>query len=104
MLHPNEMPDIAHEYSSFVLDHWVAAQPDSSLRLALSAFSHAAFGRAMKAQKAVEVADKLYAQSIIRTQEEMKTLSDEAIDRLLLTIMFMSQHEVRTRPATHSKC
>lgn len=90
----DDLPDIGHEYSTYVLSYWARARPGSSLHLALSALSHAVFGRARQVSKAIEDADKIHAQGIVRTHKELKELSDESIDQLLITIMLMSSYEV----------
>lgn len=72
-----------------------ASQTDSSLSLALSACSHAVFGRVRHVEKAFEEGETFYAQSIIKTQEQIsKNLSSENLDRLLVTIMLMAIFEV----------
>jgi hypothetical protein len=94
MFKVDDLPDIGHEYGTYVLSHWNRAQPGSSLHLAFSALSHAVFGRARWVNKAIEDADRSHAQSIVRTQEEMKEFSNESIDQLLVSIMLMGTYEV----------
>lgn len=97
MFRLEDLPDIGHEYSNYVLFNWVRAQPGSSLHVALSALSHAVFGRARHVNKAIEDADRAHAQSIIKTSKgmrEMKEMSSESIDQLLVAIMLMGTYEV----------
>ena len=94
MFRLDDLPDIGHEYNSFVISHWARARPGSGLHLALSALSHAVFGKARNVNKALEDADKFHAQSIMKTHKEMNELSAENIDQLLVTIMLMSSFEV----------
>jgi hypothetical protein len=91
---PNYMPDIGHDYLTYALPYWHRAGPDSSLRLALSAFSLAVFGRARRLDKALRDADRFYVRSIIKTQAEIKELSSESIDHLLVSTMLMTNYEV----------
>ena len=95
MFRLDDLPDIGHEYGSYVIFNWIRARPGSSLHLALSAVSHAVFGRARQVDEAIEKADSAHAQSIVKTHREMKVLSNESIDQLLVTTMLMSTYEVR---------
>jgi hypothetical protein len=88
------MPDIGHEYSSYVLFHWNRAQPSSSIHLALSALSLAIFGKAKQVNRAIEDAQKYHALTIVKAKEEMKEPSNGSIDQLLLAIMLMGFYEV----------
>jgi hypothetical protein len=97
MFRLEDLPDIGHEYSAYVIFHWARARPGSGLHLALFAFSHAVFGRANHVEKALEDADRVHAQSIVTMQEEMEDMeqsSDEKIDQLLVTTMLMSSYQV----------
>lgn len=91
----DELPDMGHEYTIYVLQHWTKAEAGSSLNLAVNALSHAVFGKTKMVEEATCHADKLHVQSIARTYEEMKDLNrgDENIDQLLLAIMLMSTYE-----------
>ncbi|KAF2836631.1 hypothetical protein M501DRAFT_1018970 [Patellaria atrata CBS 101060] len=88
-----ELPDIGHEYSSYVLLVLARARPDSSIHHALSAFSHAVFGRARQFANAMQIADTAYARGIVKTYREMNTMDNEGIDQLLITIMLMNSYE-----------
>ena len=91
---PSDLPDIGHDYSAYVLCHWNRAQPDSSLHLAVSAYSLAAFGRKSRMFKTLEIADNFYAQSIVKTQHEIKEPSNESIHQLLLVTILLTNYEV----------
>lgn len=91
---PNDLLDIGHEYGSYALCHWNRARPDSSLHLAVSAFSLAVFGLARRVNKALEEADEFYARSVMKTRKEIKELSKETIDQLLVATMLMASYDV----------
>jgi hypothetical protein len=90
----DDLPDIGHEYGSYVLLYWNRARSYSSLHLALSALSHAVFGRAKQVSKAVESAQRIHAQTIVSTKKDMDEVSDESIDQLLVAVMLMGTYEV----------
>ena len=97
MFRLEDLPDIGHEYSNYVIFNWIRAQPGSSLHVSLSALSHAVFGRARHVNKAIQDADRAHAQSIIKTSKDMrdvKEMSTENIDQLLVAIMLMGLYEV----------
>ena len=92
---PDDLPDIAHEYSTYVLLSWARAWPDSSIHAALYALSHAMYGRARQVDVALTDAEKLYASSIVQVRKEMANPSTQQdIDHLLFTIMLMGFYEV----------
>ena len=106
MFRLEDLPDIGHEYGSYVIFHWVRARPESSLHLAPFALSHAVFGRANYVDKALEDADRAHAQSIVKMQEEMGEIGDspnEKIDQLLVTTMLMSSYQVCLNQASFSR-
>ncbi|RDW57195.1 hypothetical protein BP5796_12645 [Coleophoma crateriformis] len=90
---PNEMPDIGQDYLTYALAHYDRARPDSSLHLAVSAFSLASFGRARRVSRALEAAHGFYARSITTTQKELSELADENLDHLVVATLLMSQYE-----------
>lgn len=91
---PKDLRDIGHEYGTYALCHWNHAQPDSSLHLALSAFSLAVFGQGKSVKEAVKKADQFYVRSIIKIRKEIKHLSNETIDQALAATTLMSGYEV----------
>lgn len=91
---PDDLPDIGHEYGTYVLFAWLRSRPESSLHLALNALSHAIFGKARKLDQATKDAHELYAQSIVLMRQEMEKPANEDLDRLLITIMLMGLFEV----------
>lgn len=92
----DELPEFAREYSHFLTTHRDQSQPGSSLRLAMSAFSHVIYGRAMQVDKAIEDANSLFAQSVAKMRMELDELSQDNIDELILTTMLMASYEVGT--------
>jgi hypothetical protein len=94
MFRLDDLPNIGHEYTAHVLSHWIRAKPGSSLHWAFSAISHAVFGKKRGVVKAIQVAEKSHEMAIVKTHQDMKQLSSESIDELLITIMLMSSYEV----------
>jgi hypothetical protein len=92
----DELPDIGKEVWTYVPPFWERSAPESCYRLALSAVTHAVFGRAKHVDKAVEDADMFYTKCIGRTSQQIGAgpISDQDIDQLLLTIMLMANYEV----------
>ncbi|KAI0842334.1 hypothetical protein F5Y06DRAFT_125082 [Hypoxylon sp. FL0890] len=89
----DELPEFAREYSHYLMAYWDKARPNSSLRLAVSAVSHAVFGRAKKADKLIEDAEKLFSRSIVKMRGEFRELTPENIEELLVTTMLMALYE-----------
>jgi hypothetical protein len=97
MFRLEDLPDIGHEYSAYVVFHWARARPGSGLHLGLFAYSHAVFGRANHVEKALQDADRAHSQAIVTMQKEMEDfeqLPDGNIDQLLVTTMLMSSYQV----------
>ncbi|XXH03252.1 hypothetical protein Hte_009650 [Hypoxylon texense] len=98
----DEIPEFAREYSHYLVFYRNRAQPSSSLRLVMSAFSYALSGRAMREDKAIEKASDLFAQGIAKMQAELSELSQDNIDELIVTTMLMASYEnVMYRDARH---
>ncbi|KAK5226280.1 hypothetical protein LTR47_009170 [Exophiala xenobiotica] len=89
----NDIPEIGHEYTSYVLPYRDRAHPGSALRLALSALTHAVFGRTRRVDKALEDANMLYFKAITRMEAEVKGVAAEDTDELLITMMLMGSFE-----------
>ncbi len=93
-LRPDHLPDIGLEYGSYVSLYFEQAAPESILHLALSAFSHALFGRAKQVPRALRDAERLYAMAIAKMNKEVQSPSTEAPDQLLIATMLMGSYEV----------
>ncbi|KAI1136295.1 hypothetical protein F5Y05DRAFT_117244 [Hypoxylon sp. FL0543] len=89
----DELPEFAREYSHYLTAYWDKTQRDSSLRLAVSAVSHAVFGRAKKAEKLIKDAEKIFSQSIVKMRNEFNGLTQDNIDEVLVTTMLMAFYE-----------
>ncbi|KAI1655448.1 hypothetical protein F4813DRAFT_398086 [Daldinia decipiens] len=89
----DEVPEFAREYNHYSIACRDIAQHDSSLRLIISALSHAVFGRVMQLDESIEEAEKLFARSIDTVQRETLRLSQSNIDELLLTTMLMADYK-----------
>ncbi|KAH8889127.1 hypothetical protein GQ53DRAFT_825885 [Thozetella sp. PMI_491] len=90
---PFDMPDIGRDYMAHVLDHWHRADENSCLRLALSALSLAFFGRGRGAPAALEDADKCYSAGIGKAQNELRGLSADTLDNLIVATLLMTTYE-----------
>ncbi|KAI2467975.1 hypothetical protein F4781DRAFT_432816 [Annulohypoxylon bovei var. microspora] len=93
MFRDDEIPEFVREYSQYIVPYRDKAQPGSSLHLALSAVSHAVFGRAMQEEKAIEDAELLFSQSIARMQSVFSELRQDNIHEILVTTMLMAFYE-----------
>ena len=93
---PNDLPEVANGYGMLLLDNWNGSTTDSPLQLAISAASHALFGRCKNFSDARSIASVRYTQALVKTQEEINNLSSESIDQLLLTISLLTNFENMT--------
>lgn len=81
------------EYSPHVLHHWELAKPDSCLRLALTAYSHALIGRKRDLRQALCLAQRVYAKAVEEIQNAMSTISSDTIYQVMLAMMLMGGYE-----------
>ncbi|KAI1204418.1 uncharacterized protein F4807DRAFT_465652 [Annulohypoxylon truncatum] len=93
MFRDDEIPEFVCEYNHYIIAYRDKTQPGSSLHLAVSALSHAVFGRAMQVEKAIENADLLFSRSIARMQSVFRELTQENIHEILVTAMLMAFYE-----------
>jgi hypothetical protein len=92
----NELPEFGHEYTSYVIEQWRHANPDSTLHTALLALAHAVFGRTKHISNALEKANKYYVKTLERLKEIVENIDavpNKDIDPLLLAIMLMGSYE-----------
>lgn len=90
---PEDLPDIGHEYVTYIFPYWVCSPKGSSLHLALYALAHATYGRAVQDGETIAEADRLYGRSIETLRQTMPTARNSDINDLLLTIMIMAFYE-----------
>lgn len=81
------------EYSPHVLHHWELAKPDSCLRLALEAYSHALIGRKRDVRPALCLSQRVYAKAVEEIQRAMSTISSDTIYQVMLAMMLMGGYE-----------
>ncbi|KAI2609212.1 hypothetical protein GGR54DRAFT_389078 [Hypoxylon sp. NC1633] len=108
----DEIPEFARDSVYYTLTYRDRAKPGSSLCLAVSAYSHASYGRAMQVDEKIVDAERLFAKSILIMQSEIHEPTQDNIDELLVTTMLMAYYEnvmygderhlVREREATLS--
>lgn len=96
------MLDVGGEYSAHALRHFTRVSEDSSLRLAVTAFSLAVFGLGRRVKEALEAADKIYAMSVAKVRREIVELSSETIDQILVATVLMATYDVRFNPTDAS--
>ncbi|KAI1104373.1 hypothetical protein F4804DRAFT_192916 [Jackrogersella minutella] len=89
----DEIPEFAREYFHYLVAYRNKTLPDSSLHLAISALSHAVFGRAIDSDKALEDAELLFSRSIAQMQSGFQEMTQENIHELLITAMLMAFYE-----------
>ncbi|KAI0880670.1 uncharacterized protein GGS22DRAFT_81726 [Annulohypoxylon maeteangense] len=93
MFRDDEIPEFVREYSHYIITYRDKTQPGSSLHLAVSALSHAAFGRAMQDEKAIQDAESLFSRSIAKMQTVFRELTRDNIHEILVTAMSMAFYE-----------
>jgi hypothetical protein len=91
---PGDLFDVSLEYGAHALCDWDHARPDSSLHLAVSAFSLAIFGRVKHLNNAVRDAHRYYSRSCVRIGQEIQELSNENIDQVLTATMLLATYDV----------
>ncbi|KAI8964265.1 hypothetical protein F5Y11DRAFT_100881 [Daldinia sp. FL1419] len=92
----DEIPEFAQDYRCLLTPYRDTAQHSLYLRTVISAFSHVVFGRVMQSDESLEEAERLFTQSIMSMQSEIRQLSQSNIDELLLVTMLMADCEVRS--------
>jgi hypothetical protein len=85
--------DASLEYGSHVLYHWELSGPDSCLRLALMAYSHAVFGRNRGVRQALSLAQRVYATSVEKIQKALNRISGDTIYQVMLAMMLLGGYE-----------
>lgn len=85
--------DAGYDYGSHVLLHWQSAEPDSCLRLALTAYSHAVLGQNRGVRPALCLAQRVYARAVETIREAMRRISGDTIYQVLLAMMLMGGYE-----------
>ncbi|KAJ5604454.1 hypothetical protein N7510_009608 [Penicillium lagena] len=100
---PDDFFDIGLEYGTYALRYWTCAAPNSSLQLAVSAFSLAVFGLARNVNRALGDAERLYGKSIARIREEIAAPSNRTIDQLLVAILLMANYDNIMRQPSSSQ-
>ncbi|TPX12352.1 uncharacterized protein E0L32_006999 [Thyridium curvatum] len=91
----DELPDMGHEYTTYVLPRWDGAPQGSVLDLALSAVTHAVFGRARRAPDATAEAVRLYQRCVVAANEQVRAAQVDPVmlDDLLMASMLMAYYE-----------
>ncbi|KAJ5279793.1 hypothetical protein N7478_005165 [Penicillium angulare] len=93
---PGDLQEIQSEYGACALRFWEDSRKDSILRLAVSAFALAKFGRAVRSSEALKDAGVIYGKSIKRMRSEIMNLSSEMIDPLLIATLLMAIYDTRS--------
>lgn len=97
---PRELQEVEQEYGALALKYWTSSQPVSTLRLAVSAFSLALFGKAMRTEDALFEARSFYFKAVKRMRIDLADLSSTTIDQLLVASLLMATYDVRFAPRT----
>ncbi|KAJ5587654.1 uncharacterized protein N7459_003419 [Penicillium hispanicum] len=90
---PNDLNGIDYEYGVYALHYFNSTASDSTLQLAVSAFSLAIFGRAMHFDKALKNSQVSYSRSIRRMRADITTLSNETVGQLLVATLLMATYD-----------
>lgn len=92
---PDDLFDFGQEYGAGARYHSrCAEETESGLHFAVSAFSLAMFGRANNSYEMLQRAEKHYARAITELRRELKVLSNDMIDGLLIATMILSKYDV----------
>ncbi|KAJ4375822.1 hypothetical protein N0V83_001099 [Neocucurbitaria cava] len=89
------LDDLDYDHSHLILPYWHRVPADSSLRLALLAVAHAAFGRARSSDAAIKKATNLYHRTLTRVKDEIEAVTVTNIEQLLLAVKLLESFEVR---------
>lgn len=89
------LDDLDYDHSHLILPYWHRVPADSSLRLALLAVAHAAFGRARSSDAAIKKATNLYHRTLNRVKDEIEFVTATNIEQLLLAVKLLESFEVR---------
>ncbi|PGG99789.1 hypothetical protein AJ79_08411 [Helicocarpus griseus UAMH5409] len=89
----HSLPDIAHSHLKYVVASPCFAQPQSILGLAVSAVSHATFGRAWKSHTSSTAGAAHYSKALFKTKLALQNFNDAVDDGTLLAIMILGFYE-----------
>ena len=90
---PHGLPEIMDDHLKYALADRCYTQPQSILSLAISAVSHATFGRARKSYAALAVGCTKYSKALMKTNSALKDASEVTHDDVLLAVMLLSFYE-----------
>lgn len=91
---PGDLQDIQSEYGACAVHYWENSSVDSTLRLAVSAFSLAKFGKAMRSMKAVREAESVYWKCVKNMRTDIENVSRKTIDPLLIATLLLAVYDV----------
>jgi hypothetical protein len=90
---PHGLPEIVDGHLKYALVGWCYSQPQSILGLAISAVSHATFGRARKSHAALAVGCTKYSIAVVKTNSALKDTREATHDDVLLAVMLLSSYK-----------
>ncbi|KAF2714942.1 hypothetical protein K504DRAFT_421231 [Pleomassaria siparia CBS 279.74] len=90
---PYGVPEAMDSHLKYATIDWSQSEPDSVLRLAISAVSHATFGRARRSQAALTVGCTLYSKALVKTNMALRNPREVTDDTVLLSAMLLSFYE-----------
>ncbi|KAF2795755.1 hypothetical protein K505DRAFT_406770 [Melanomma pulvis-pyrius CBS 109.77] len=90
---PHGVPEVMDGHLKYALADWFQSKPDSILSLAISAVSHATFGRAQRSQAALNVGCAMYSRALVKTNMALKDANEVTHDSVLLSAMLLSFYE-----------
>lgn len=90
---PQDLPEIADSHLKYTTPILCYSQPQSILSLAISAVSHATFGRTRKRHDALAVASAKYSKALFKMNQALKNATEANHDDVILAIMLLSFYE-----------
>lgn len=90
---PQDLPEIADSHLKYTTPILCYSQPQSILSLAISAVSHATFGRTRKRHDALAVASTKYSKALLKMNQALKNATEANHDDVILAIMLLSFYE-----------
>ena len=92
---PTTKFDVVFDHLRYVEPFWRTSANGTPLRLAVSALSHAVFGRVKAIPDSIEIGVRTYGDALKATSRALLTRTGVPIEHLVLTIMLLSNYEVR---------
>ena len=90
---PHDLPEIVDSHNKYASVDWCYSQPQSILGLAISALSHATFGRGQRSHKALQVGRQDYSRALVKTNLALADPDEATRNDVFLAVILMSRYE-----------